>query len=919
MGASAQARKHAKARGQDVSGKARLAEALVAQDVLTADEAAQLALDPTAPPVSSQVIATGKDARQVMNAVSAALHVPPVPQGALSAIPDAVLDGVEAAHCWHLLAVPFAAEDELLHIAFVEPTVKLAWKARELGLPAFVAHVAPEEDVRRALTTSFGVDPQVAPTSGGLSEFEGEWDPPTAEGSPDLSIPPADSLESAPDDLPLMTAEGPMADAWRSAEESMRSEALVEPSGDDTDDPTNVGVENPFANIPKTNVSEENHQRSSGEDPHAVAASSHARDPAARPPLAAAHDDGEPAPSTDFVVPPSTGGGFESEATRVAYIDPNLIGGIPTSAGRPGSEILSATMEGAMGLDDSYIIPLEDDSSIRDDGPVSAEEIDLNLTPIEAEDGIDIDLSFDDRSVAEQPRLDPDALDVERVPVQALAPDAPTEMVPQLSTPLPEDDDGEDDIVAKAQASGTKVSTPQFRSQIATADAPSLAPEQPRPKPAHGDVRHDSLARFEIEDRIGRGGMAEVFRAKDKVSGRPVALKIIHEHLADDVDSRARFTHEVEVGAELAHGNIVRVLAADTDSNRPFFACELVDGGDVAQLLQKFDRMPVLVAARIMAETLRGLSFAHEHGIIHRDIKPENLLLAPDGTVKIADFGVACRSGERSVDGSAAGTTIYMSPEQIRGKELTPASDLFTVGVVFVELLTGKNPFRDNNPSATMLRITKGQRPLLFECDATVPSMVEHVIERLLEPDLNRRYASADDALSDLVSFIGPLHSRFQNLLADCLQRPRAMAEKILKDQAQDELKRGNALITGGKSKRAQAALAFFRASLLDPLLTDPQVRLAALKDRDGIDFAARGDRRVVAMKQALQDDPYDPTLLGRLAEAYRSQGDMYRAALYFKRYLKRQPDDKAMRSRLAWVVGKDTSSPYGTGIEVSG
>ena len=132
-----------------------------------------------------------------------------------------------------------------------------------------------------------------------------------------------------------------------------------------------------------------------------------------------------------------------------------------------------------------------------------------------------------------------------------------------------------------------------------------------------------------------------------------------------------------------------------------------------------------------------------------------------------------------------------------------------------------------------------------------------------------------------------------------------------MKDQALDELRRGDALVNGGKSKRAQAALAFFRASLLDPMLLEPQARLAKLKDLDGIDFSSRGDRRVVAMKQALQDDPHDPQLLGRLAEAYRSQGDMYRAALYYKRYLRRVPGDDAMVSRLAWVVGKDTASVY--------
>ncbi len=452
------------------------------------------------------------------------------------------------------------------------------------------------------------------------------------------------------------------------------------------------------------------------------------------------------------------------------------------------------------------------------------------------------------------------------------------------------------------------VTASQPRARVATAN---LAPI--------GDLTGEVLGdRYRVIRPIGAGGMGTVYLAEHVTIGKQFAVKVLAQEFAQQESFRVRFLQEAQVVSQISHEHVVEVTDFGvTPTGSLYLAMELLDGEGLCDTLEREGALPWPRTRAMVVQVCDALKAAHDNGILHRDIKPENLLLTTDGTVKIADFGVACKTGERSIDGGAAGTTVYMSPEQIRGKALTPASDLFTVGVVFVELLLGQNPFKDANPSASMLRITNGQRPLLFECDATVPSTVEHVVERLLTPDVERRYQTADEALGDLVGFIGPLHSRYPNLLADSLRGPRAMAAKLMKDQAQDELKRGNALINGGKSKRAQAALAFFRASLLDPRHPDPQVRLASLKERDGIDFAARGDRRVVAMKQALQDDPNDPTLLGRLAEAYRSQGDMYRSALYFKQLLRRTPDDHAMRSRLAWVVGKDTSSPYGTGIEV--
>jgi len=423
-----------------------------------------------------------------------------------------------------------------------------------------------------------------------------------------------------------------------------------------------------------------------------------------------------------------------------------------------------------------------------------------------------------------------------------------------------------------------------------------------------------SLDGFELHDRLGSGGMAEVVRATRKSHDDQVALKMVHSHLTDDVDTRKRFTQEATLWAEVQHENVVRVLESHPDAQRPHLACELITGGTVNALVKAMGKVPPLVAAVVVTDLLRALAACHSAGILHRDVKPENLLIHSDGRVLLADFGVACRFDDQGKAGME-GTALYMSPEQVRAKPLDERSDLYSAGVLLYEMLVGKNPFITDNPSATLLKITEGEVVPLFEMDPTVPALLEHVAERLMHQDRDQRYPSAQHALQDLLTFLLPQSDAIQGLLTRARKMPQSTAEELSALQADAEAERAKALSTGSKSQRAQSALAFRRSFLLQPQNQEVRAALRAAKDKDGFDFDAKGSNRLVAMRQALRDNPDDEGLLRRLADAYRQQGDLVRGVTFQKRLLRLRPDEDAVLQRLQYMVGDTDEHPYGTGF----
>src|SRR5918998_2729522 len=260
--------------------------------------------------------------------------------------------------------------------------------------------------------------------------------------------------------------------------------------------------------------------------------------------------------------------------------------------------------------------------------------------------------------------------------------------------------------------------------------------------------------RYKVESTLGSGGMAVVYRAEDDILGRAVALKTLHHHYAEMPSFRRRFRQEARAMASLDHENIVKVYDISQDGEVPFIVVECVAGRDVGDLLgENRGRLNEQFVRRMATQLLRALSYAHGRGIIHRDIKPSNILLMPDGTVKVADFGIARIVEEddanRGEPGEIVGSARYMSPEQLTGKDATPRSDIYSVGVLLYHCLTGRPPFSGDIKSLARQHINNAPTPPRKLNKRITPRM-EAVILRALAKDPCDRYPSATAMLDDI-------------------------------------------------------------------------------------------------------------------------------------------------------------------------
>jgi eukaryotic-like serine/threonine-protein kinase len=256
--------------------------------------------------------------------------------------------------------------------------------------------------------------------------------------------------------------------------------------------------------------------------------------------------------------------------------------------------------------------------------------------------------------------------------------------------------------------------------------------------------------RYVIERRLGAGGMSTVFMATDTVLERRVAVKLLAEHLADDEAFVARFRREALSAARLQHPNIVQVFDSgqDPDSGRHYIVMEYVDGPSCADLLRERRELGIEQTVRAIRDACHGLDYAHRAGVIHRDVKPGNLLQAEDTWItKLADFGIAKAAEQTRITqaGSILGTAAYLSPEQARGDEAGPASDIYSLGVCAYQFLTGRLPHE--YASLTELALKQQQDPVtpITEYRPEVPRELDEAVRLSLEPDPGYRYASALD------------------------------------------------------------------------------------------------------------------------------------------------------------------------------
>jgi eukaryotic-like serine/threonine-protein kinase len=261
--------------------------------------------------------------------------------------------------------------------------------------------------------------------------------------------------------------------------------------------------------------------------------------------------------------------------------------------------------------------------------------------------------------------------------------------------------------------------------------------------------------RYRLERRLGAGGMSTVFLGLDAVLERRVAIKLLAEHLAEDETFVARFRREALAAARLQHPNVVQVYDSgrDAESGRHYIVMEYVDGPSCADLLRDHGSLSVEDCVSYLRDACQGLEYAHRAGVVHRDVKPGNLLVAEEsGTVKLADFGIAKAAEQSRVTqvGSVLGTAAYLSPEQARGEEAGPASDIYSLGVCGYQFLTGRLPFEYSSLTELALKQQEAVVEPITELRPEVPRELDLAVRACLERDASARYASALEAADAL-------------------------------------------------------------------------------------------------------------------------------------------------------------------------
>lgn len=271
-----------------------------------------------------------------------------------------------------------------------------------------------------------------------------------------------------------------------------------------------------------------------------------------------------------------------------------------------------------------------------------------------------------------------------------------------------------------------------------------------------------SLGRYRLGEILGQGGMALVYRARDGELNRPVAIKLLADNLAMDEAFRRRFLREARLAARLAHPNVVQVYDMGAVDGRPYIVMEYVEGETLAAVLERRGRIPAREAAELALQVCAGLQHAHEAGLVHRDVKPQNILVCANGTLKIADFGIARSAHETRLTeiGNVLGTAAYLAPEQAAGEEVTAAADIYALGVVFYELLTGRRPYTVE--TLTQLLLRQQEHPVIpvGELAPDVPPALEDIVMRCLARIPDYRPASAAALADQLAAALSELPTR---------------------------------------------------------------------------------------------------------------------------------------------------------------
>lgn len=264
--------------------------------------------------------------------------------------------------------------------------------------------------------------------------------------------------------------------------------------------------------------------------------------------------------------------------------------------------------------------------------------------------------------------------------------------------------------------------------------------------------------RYEILSLIGQGGMADVYKAKDTILNRIVAIKVLRDKLSQDAMALVRFQREASAASRLSHPNVVDIYDVGEYEGMHYIVMEFIRGRTLKELIAQRGALDVDEAIGIMKQLVSAINHAHENNIIHRDIKPQNVLVKDDGTIKITDFGIAVANGsvQLTFNNTVMGSAHYLAPETTQGKEPNEQVDIYSLGIVFYELLTGKVPFTGKTPTEIAIKHLRKPMPFVRDFNPNIPQSVENIILKATAKNLSQRYVSCKEMLYDLIHCLDP-------------------------------------------------------------------------------------------------------------------------------------------------------------------